>query len=61
MADKSNPNDLDMSWDSPHHTLGAGPTQAAAGNHTHKELARIFKVLAASTTFEEFKNGLLKP
>lgn len=27
--------DLDLSWDSYHHTLGEGPTQAAAGNHKH--------------------------
>lgn len=25
----------DSSWDSPYHTLGKGPTQAAAGNHKH--------------------------
>lgn len=27
---------VDISWDSPFHTIGKGPTQAAAGNHKHK-------------------------
>jgi hypothetical protein len=27
--------DTDLSWDAIHHTLGAGPTQAAPGNHKH--------------------------
>ena len=27
--------DLDTRGESQHHTLGPGPTQAAAGNHTH--------------------------
>jgi hypothetical protein len=36
----SNPSDVDLSWDTPHHTLGRGPTQAAPGVHTHK-LAEI--------------------
>lgn len=26
---------VDQSWDSPVHTIGRGPTQAAAGNHAH--------------------------
>jgi hypothetical protein len=30
--------DVDLSWNSPHHTLGLGPTQAAPGNHTHQGL-----------------------
>lgn len=29
------PADTDLRHDSPHHTLGKGPTQAAAGNHLH--------------------------
>lgn len=31
--------DTDLSWDTPHHTLGRGRTQAAPGNHTHEDLA----------------------
>lgn len=27
--------DTDLTHDSPHHTIGRGPTQAAAGNHKH--------------------------
>lgn len=30
------PKDVDLTHDSPHHTLGRGHTQAAPGNHTHK-------------------------
>lgn len=29
------PKDTDLSHDSPHHTLGKGPLNASAGNHTH--------------------------
>lgn len=29
------PKDTDLTHDSPHHTLGAGPLQAAPGNHQH--------------------------
>lgn len=29
------PSDTDVNSDSPHHTLGKGPTQSAPGNHTH--------------------------
>lgn len=31
------PGDTDLRHDSPHHTLGLGPTQAAAGNHNHDD------------------------
>jgi hypothetical protein len=27
--------DTDLSWSTPHHTIGKGPTQAAPGNHVH--------------------------
>jgi len=27
--------DTDLNWSSPHHTIGKGPTQAAAGKHRH--------------------------
>lgn len=35
------PADTDLRHDSPHHTLGKGPTQAAAGNHTHDKFSQL--------------------
>lgn len=35
--------DVDFERQSQHHTLGDGPTQAAAGNHDHRETPIVIK------------------
>lgn len=51
----------DLEWSSPFHTVGRGPTQAAAGNHKHTEYVEPTDIVAgANITVEIIEDGKVK-
>lgn len=56
---EADPEDIDLTHDSPHHTIGLGPLQAAAGNHNHgdKYLEPTDIVAGSNITIHVDANG----